>query len=53
MFWTNYIWCNLLQGEIRATAFNDAVDKFYEMLEINKVGILLEAYIFWRMLTHA
>jgi len=26
-----------LQGEIRATAFNDAVDRFYEMLEINKV----------------
>ncbi|KAJ7377288.1 single-stranded DNA binding [Desmophyllum pertusum] len=24
-------------GEIRATGFNDAVDKFYELLEVNKV----------------
>ncbi|KAK6183944.1 hypothetical protein SNE40_006506 [Patella caerulea] len=24
-------------GEIRATGFNDAVDKFYDMLEVNKV----------------
>ncbi|ESO97542.1 hypothetical protein LOTGIDRAFT_208727 [Lottia gigantea] len=30
---------NLLDesGEIRATGFNDAVDKFYDMLEVNKV----------------
>ena len=28
---------NLLQGEIRATGFNDVVDKFYEILEVNKV----------------
>ena len=27
------------QGEIRATGFNDAVDKFYELLEVNKVCI--------------
>ena len=24
-------------GEIRATGFNEAVDKFYDMLEVNKV----------------
>lgn len=24
-------------AEIRATGFNDAVDKFYELLEVNKV----------------
>jgi hypothetical protein len=25
-------------GEIRATGFNDAIDKFYELLEVGKVG---------------
>ena len=25
-------------GEIRATGFTDVVDKFYNMLEVNKVG---------------
>ena len=25
-------------GEIRATGFTDVVDKFYTMLEVNKVG---------------
>lgn len=25
-------------GEIRATGFNEAVDKFYDMLEVNKVS---------------
>ncbi|KAK3750234.1 hypothetical protein QZH41_005832 [Actinostola sp. cb2023] len=28
---------NRLKGEIRATGFNDAVDKFYDLLEVNKV----------------
>lgn len=27
----------LPQGEIRATAFNDQVDKFFPLLELNKV----------------
>ena len=30
-----------MQGEIKATGFNDAVDKFYEILETGKVGILV------------
>ena len=25
-------------GEIRATGFTDVVDKFYNMIEVNKVG---------------
>ena len=31
---------NLLDesGEIRATAFKEQVDKFYEMIDVNKVG---------------
>ena len=32
-----------MQGEIKATGFNDAVDKFYELLEVNKV-----CQNFWR-----
>lgn len=28
---------HFIQGEIKATGFNDAVDKFYELLEVNKV----------------
>lgn len=27
----------LLQGEIRATAFNEQVDKFFPLIEVNKV----------------
>ena len=32
-----------IQGEIKATGFNDTVDKFYELLEVNKV-----CKSFWR-----
>lgn len=32
-----YVHVSYFQGEIRATGFNDAVDKFYELLEVNKV----------------
>ena len=28
---------HFFKGEIRATGFNDVVDKFYEFLEVNKV----------------
>lgn len=28
---------HVLQGEIRATAFNEAADKFYHVLEVDKV----------------
>lgn len=34
---------HFIQGEIKATGFNDAVDKFYELLEVNKV-----CQNFWR-----
>lgn len=27
----------LLQGEIRATAFNEQVDKFFPLIDVNKV----------------
>lgn len=32
-------------GEIRATAFNDAVDKFYETIDINKVYLISKAQV--------
>jgi hypothetical protein len=41
-----HISVNLLDesGEIRATGFNDAVDKYYEMLELNKVWRLFKYF---------
>lgn len=42
----DYVFFNPLQGEIRATGFNDIVDKFYELLEVNKVCISLAGNLF-------
>lgn len=33
-------------GEIRATAFKDEVDKFYDMIELNKVSFFLQLETF-------
>ena len=33
-----HVLCYSLKGEIRATGFNDAVDKFFPILEVNKVN---------------
>lgn len=51
--YSNYVFFNPLQGEIRATGFNDVVDKFYDLLEVNKVCILwLEIFPFCVVVEH-
>ena len=33
-------------AEIRATGFNDAVDKFYDLLEVNKVRAFFYSFMY-------
>lgn len=35
----------MLQGEIRATAFNDVADKFYHVLEVDKVFFITKCQL--------